>query len=308
MAFYIRVISKNNSIKILILGGTMKKYWKVLVAIGLVAALLTGCGGKNNAPKAEGNGANNKAANEQAKEEPKEDEKKLEGEVRVLAAASLTDALNEMIELYNKTQPNVKVNPSYGSSGALQTQIEEGAPADIFLSAAEKQMNALEEKGLIDKETRVPLLQNEVVLITPKNGEAKIKGFEDIANDTVKKIAIADPASVPVGQYSEEIFTKLGNWDAVKAKMVMSQDVRNSLDWVANGEVDCGTVYKTDAFTEKDKVEIIASAPEGSHKPVEYPMAMVGEAATKAEAKDFYDFILSDDAKQIFEEYGFNVK
>ena len=286
----------------------MKKYWKVLVAIGLVAALLTGCGGKNNAPKAEGNGANNKAANEQAKEEPKEDEKKLEGEVRVLAAASLTDALNEMIELYNKTQPNVKVNPSYGSSGALQTQIEEGAPADIFLSAAEKQMNALEEKGLIDKETRVPLLQNEVVLITPKNGEAKIKGFEDIANDTVKKIAIADPASVPVGQYSEEIFTKLGNWDAVKAKMVMSQDVRNSLDWVANGEVDCGTVYKTDAFTEKDKVEIIASAPEGSHKPVEYPMAMVGEAATKAEAKDFYDFILSDDAKQIFEEYGFNVK
>ncbi|MDO5713318.1 MAG: molybdate ABC transporter substrate-binding protein [Tissierellia bacterium] len=283
----------------------MKRCWKVLLAIGLCAALLVGCGGNGNNGNNGGNNANNTGneKNEAVKTEGKE----LEGEVYVLAAASLTDAMNELIELYNEGQPNVKVNPSYASSGALQSQIEEGAPGDIFLSAAEKQMNALEEQDLIDKETRVDLLLNEVVLITPKDTSAKVTGFEDIANDTVSKIAIADPASVPVGQYSEEIFTNLGNWDAVKEKMVMSQDVRNSLDWVANGEVDCGTVYKTDAYTEKDKVEIVASAPEGTHKPVQYPMAMIGDSASKEEAKDFYDFLLTDEAKAVFEKYGFNV-
>lgn len=282
----------------------MKGKWKIALTLSIIALLLVGCGGgaghNGNAPAEEGGGANEGTATEAGGD--------LEGEVTVLAAASLTDAVNQLITLYNQRQPNVKINPSYASSGALQTQIEEGAPADIFLSAANKQMDALEEQGLIDSESRVQLLNNEVVLITPADGKAKIKGFEDIANDTVEKIAVADPASVPVGQYSEEIFTNLGNWDEVQGKMVIAQDVRNTLDWVANGEVDCGTVYQTDAYVEKDRVEIIATAPEGTHKPVEYPVAMIGDGAKKEEVKDFYDFLLTDEAKAVFEDYGFVVK
>lgn len=282
-----------------------------MVIFLLCAILLPGCGGGN---KVGGNGGENSVKNNAAEnnaapavEEGEKAGEEFTGEVTVLAAASLTDAMNEMIELYNESQPKVQVNPSYASSGALQAQIEEGAPAHIFLSAADKQMDALEKENLIDPATRVELLRNEVVLIKPKDGKAQIKDFSDIANDTVKKIAIADPAGVPVGQYSEEIFTNLGNWDAVKAKMVMSQDVRNTLNWVATGEVDCGTVYKTDAFTEKDKVEIIATAPEGTHKPVMYPVAMIKDSAEDKAAKDFYQFIISEDGKKVFEKYGFTI-
>lgn len=232
-------------------------------------------------------------------------ETKKKTEVTIAAAASLTDAVNELKSIYEQSHKDIKIQPTYAGSGALQTQIEEGAPIDIFISAADKQMNALEEKNLIDKGSRVPLLKNEVVLIVPKKGNAVIKGFEDIANETVKKIAIADPASVPVGQYSEQIFTKLGNWDQVKSKIVISQDVRQSLDWVAQGEVDVGTVYQTDAYTEKEKVNIIATAPEGTHKPVNYPMALIEKSKNKKEAKDFYEFLKSDEANKVFEKFGF---
>lgn len=233
--------------------------------------------------------------------------KKISGEVIVLAAASLTDALNEIITNYGKLNPDISVKPSYAGSGALQAQIEEGAPADIFMSASPKQMDALQEKGLIREDTRTDLLQNEVVLIKPKDGKAEITGFEDAANDTVTKIAIADPASVPVGQYSEEIFTNLKNWDDVKKKMVMSRDVRNTLDWVASGEVDCGTVYKTDAVLEKDKVEIIASAPENTHKNVVYPVSMIRGSEKNSASEDFFKYLCSDEAKKVYENYGFSV-
>lgn len=228
--------------------------------------------------------------------------------VTVAAAASLTDAMNELKTIYEKSHKGITIQPTYAGSGALQTQIEEGAPIDIFLSASNKQMNALEEKNLIDKESRIPLLKNEVVLITPKNEHVQIKDFRDLTNNKINKIAVADPNSVPVGQYSEEIFTKLGIWDQVKSKMVVSQDVRQSLDWVVHGEVDAGTVYKTDAYIEKDKVNIIASAPNGTHKPVQYPMAIVENSKDKKEVKDFYNFLKSEQALRVFEKYGFIIE
>ncbi|MDO5714978.1 MAG: molybdate ABC transporter substrate-binding protein [Tissierellia bacterium] len=235
------------------------------------------------------------------------DDSKDSVEISVAAAASLTDAINEIKDLYEDKHENIIIQPSYASSGALQTQIEEGAPVDIFLSAAEKQMDALEDKNLIDKDSRIPLLKNEVVLIAPIDGNAKIEDFKSLDNDDITKIAIADPASVPVGQYSEEIFTNLGNWDIVQSKMVISQDVRQSLDWVVQGEVDCGTVYKTDAYVEKDNINILASAPEGSHKPVIYPMAILKDSKDKVEVQEFYEFLSSDTALEIFENYGFVV-
>lgn len=259
----------------------MKKSILILLVLTLSLGLLIGCKDKSS---------------EEAKTEP----------IYISAAASLTDAVNE-IKTMAEEELDCEIIANYGSSGALQTQIEEGAPVDIFISAGEKQVNALEEKNLIDTKSRINLLENEVVLITPKDSKLKIEKFEDILKDDIKKIAISDPTSVPVGQYSEEIFTNLNMWDEVREKMVQSQDVRQSLDWVVSGNVDCGTVYKTDALLEEGNVNIVATAPEGSHSPVLYPMAIIGDSGKKTEVEDFYNFLKSDVAKEVFEKYGFVV-
>ncbi|RVU54130.1 molybdate ABC transporter substrate-binding protein [Anaerosphaera multitolerans] len=247
------------------------------------------------------------ACGDKTSESGKELEEGEREQIYISAAASLTDAVDEIIELA-EDELKVEFITNYGSSGALQTQIEEGAPVDIFMSAGEKQMDALEEKGLVSSEFRETMLENEVVLITPKNSDLSLNVFEDVLKDDVEKIAISDPSSVPVGQYSEEIFTNLGIWDEVKAKMVQSQDVRQSLDWVVSGNVDCGTVYKTDALIEEENVNIVAKAPVGSHKPVAYPVAIVGESVDREVAKAFYDFLKTESAKEVFEKYGFVVK
>ena len=162
--------------------------------------------------------------------------------VTVAAAASLTDVSKEIAAAYKKAQPNVALTFTYGASGTLQTQIEQGAPVDIFMSAAAKQMDALESKNLIDKSTRVNLLENKVVLITPKGSALGIKSFADLASAKVKKIAVGDPASVPAGQYAEQVFTSLKIADKVKSKLNLGTDVRQVLTWVESGNVDCGVV------------------------------------------------------------------
>ena len=181
-------------------------------------------------------------------------------EVYIVAAASMTDAIKEIGANYEKEHPNVKLTYNFGSSGALQTQIEQGAPADVFISAAQKQMNALDEKGLIDKSTRKDLLENKVVLIVPKDSELSLNNFADVATDKVNKIALGEPKAVPVGQYSEEIFSNLKILDAMKQKAVYASDVRQVLGWVETGEVDCGIVYATDAAI-SDKVKVLMEAP-----------------------------------------------
>ena len=227
-----------------------------------------------------------------------------EVELTISAAASLTDVLEELKDTYTKDHPEIKINYSFGSSGALQAQIEEGAPVDLFFSAAEKQMDALEEKDLLLEGTRETLLINKVVLITPKDSQASLSSLEDLKNDDIKKIAIGDPSNVPVGQYSEEIFKNLNITDAVMPKAVLGTDVRTVLTWVENGEVDCGLVYKTDALT-SDKVEILLEAPEGSHKKVTYPGAVVKDSKNQDQSKAFLEFLKSDQAAKAFEKYGF---
>lgn len=228
-------------------------------------------------------------------------------EVYVVAAASMTDAIKEIGAEYEKAHPDVKLMYSFGSSGALQTQIEQGAPADVFISAAQKQMNALDEKGLIDKSTRKDLLENKVVLIVPKDSDLKLNSFADAAGDKVSKIALGEPKAVPVGQYSEEIFKNLGVLDAVKAKAVYGSDVRQVLGWVETGEVDCGVVYATDAAI-SDKVKVLMEAPADSHKPVIYPAAMIASSKNPEIAKDFLAYLSGDQAKAILTKYGFDVK
>lgn len=228
-------------------------------------------------------------------------------ELLISAAASLTDVLNEIADVYKDIEPNTKLTYSFGSSGALQAQIEEGAPVDIFMSAAQKQMKALEDKGLILDGTNKTLLVNKVVLITPANSNLEISSFDDLTKDEVKKIAIGDPSNVPVGQYSEEIFTNLNILDKVSPKTVLGNDVRTVLTWVESGEVDCGIVYATDAYT-TDKVQIITEAPEGSHKEVSYPVAVVKTSKNSEAAKRFLDFLSTEKAINLFTKYGFTMK
>lgn len=226
-------------------------------------------------------------------------------EIIVSAAASLTETMNELIEMYKKVKPDVTITPTYGSSGSLQQQIEQGAPVDIFISASPKQVDALAKQGLILKDTRKNIVENKVVLIVPKSTKG-ITQFEDAATDKIKQIALGEPSSVPVGQYSEEIFTALGILDKVKPKAVYAKDVRQVLTYVEMGEVDAGIVYATDAAISK-KVTVIATAPEGTHKPVIYPAAVVKTSAQPQVAKAFLTWLSSAEASKVFVRYGFTV-
>lgn len=225
-------------------------------------------------------------------------------ELHVAAAASLTDAMKELAEVYKQEHPEVTLTFNFGSSGALQQAIENGGETDLFFSAAQKQMNALEKSDNLAEGTRKDLLGNSVVLVVPKDGGADLKSFEDLTHPELKHIAMGEPKGVPVGQYTEEILTKLNILDQVKERSVYGSDVRQVLAWVASGEADCGVVYATDAAIDPN-VKVAAKAPEGSHKPVIYPAAVIKSTKHLDEAKAFLDFTSSDKAKAVFEKYGF---
>jgi molybdate transport system substrate-binding protein len=224
----------------------------------------------------------------------------------VSAAASLTDAMNEIKGLYAKEKPNVTLTIQYGGSGTLQQQIEQGAPVDVFMSAAPTQMDALQNKSLLLEGTRKDLLTNKVVLIVPADSTAGITDFKDLAGSKVKRIAIGDPKSVPAGQYANEIFTKLGLTDKLKDKLVLAKDVRTVLTYVESGEVEAGVVFLTDAKT-STKAKVVVEAPESSHSPVIYPAAVIKSSKSADAAKDFLAYLGSASAKAVFEKYGFSV-
>ena len=268
----------------------MKKFLCMLLAASMVS--LFGC-------------ASNTSASSSASSVPSSSAK-AEINLTVAAAASLTDVTKEIATQYKKEAPNVTLTFTYGSSGALQTQIEQGAPVDIFMSAAKKQMDALDKKKLIDTGTRKDLLENKVVLITPKNSTLGIKSFNDLADAKVKKIAVGDPKSVPAGQYADQVFTSLKISDKVKSKLNLGTDVRQVLTWVESGNVDCGVVYSTDAKTSKN-VTVVCEAPAGSCDKVVYPVAVVKNSKQPAAAADFIKFMQSAEITALFTNYGFTI-
>lgn len=227
--------------------------------------------------------------------------------LHVSAAASLTDVMKELAANYEQEHPNVKIVFNFGSSGALQQAIENGGETDLFFSAAQKQMNALEQAGLLLDGTRRDLLENEVVLIVPKDGGKDLSDFQQVTANDIQHIALGEPKGVPVGQYSEEVFAKLGILDAVKGKAVYASDVRQVLSWVESGEAECGVVYATDAAV-SDKVRVAVKAPAGTHKPIIYPAAVLKASKQADAAKDFLAFVASDSGRKLFEKYGFEVK
>ncbi|MEQ8197276.1 MAG: molybdate ABC transporter substrate-binding protein [Clostridiaceae bacterium] len=224
--------------------------------------------------------------------------------ITVSAAASLKDSMEEIKTLYTKDHSNVTITYNFGASGTLQQQIEQGAEADLFISAAPKQMDALKSKGLISEDTCVNLLSNKVVLVVPKDSTLTINDFKSLADASVKKIALGEPKSVPAGQYAEQIFTKLSILDTVKSKAVYGKDVKEVLTWVESGNVDAGVVYETDAKA-SSKVKIIASAPADSYSPVLYPAAVLKESKNADAAKEFLTYLSGQNSKTVFEKYGF---
>lgn len=271
----------------------MKKIF-VLMMI-LLTGIMTGCLGDN--------GKSAKTDNDRAVND-RENKKQIE--LHVAAAASLTDVMKELAEEYKKENPDVKITFNFGGSGALQQAIENGGQTDLFYSAGKKQMEALDKAGLLAEGTKKDLLINELVLVVPADGGQDLKSFEDLKKKSVRKIAVGDN-SVPVGQYTQEVFKSLKFGEEVEMKEVLGTDVRQVLSWIAGCEADAGVVYATDTVADKD-VRVICKAPEGSHKPIVYPAAVLKETKNLEEAKAFLSFTGSEKAKKIFKKYGFEVK
>lgn len=223
----------------------------------------------------------------------------------ISAAASLKDSFEELKEIYVGENKNVTITYNFGSSGALQKQIEQGAEADIFVSAASKQMDALKSADLIVNDSLFTLLENSVVLVVPNDSDLTISDFKDLTDEKIEKIALGEPSSVPAGQYAEEVLTSVGVLEQVKSKAVYAKDVKEVLTWVESGNVDAGMVYGSDSKA-SDKVKVMVTASEESHSPVSYPAAVISESKNQDEANKFLDFLCSDKSKEVFEKYGFN--
>ena len=227
-------------------------------------------------------------------------------ELTISAAASLTDALNEIQTIYETKHSNIKLVFNFGASGALQQQIEQGAPADLFLSAATKNMKALVDKQLIDSAQQRHLLSNELVVVVPSDGKLSIGSEQDLKKDDVKKIAIGIPESVPAGKYAQEALTNANLSDALQTKIVQAKDVRQVLQYTETGNVDAGFVYKTDALA-SDKVKVAFAVDPNSYSPINYPVGIVKATKHAKEAEELYDFLQTNEALDVFVKYGFKI-
>ena len=283
----------------------MKKQICLVMAAMMAAGMLAGCDRSAKETTAAATEATTTAAEETTAKETTAASGE-ETEILVAAAASLKNAYEDkLIPMFEEANPGVTVKGTYDSSGKLQTQIEEGLDADVFMSAAKKQMIALDEEGMIASDTITDLLENKIVLIVPTGNEKKLEKFEDI--EKADSIALGDPASVPAGQYSEEALTNLGIWDKIQDKVSFGTNVTEVLNQVAAASADAGIVYATDAASMADKVEVVAEAPEGSlSKKVIYPVAVVKGTAHEEVAKEFVAFLQTDKAITVFEDYGFS--
>ena len=224
-------------------------------------------------------------------------------ELTVSAAISLKDVLDKVAQLYRVERPDTVIHFNLGASGTLLRQIEQGAPVDVFISASEDQMDSLASKGLLLAGTRRDLVKNAVVLIVPK-GKTGISSVQDLTRPEVKVIAIGEPQTVPAGKYAREVLTHFHLYERLKPKFVLGKDVRQVLTYVITGNADAGIVYATDAMTTQE-VTVVATAPEDSHSPVIYPVAILKGSKEADEAKRFLDFLGGTKVQEVFAKYGF---
>lgn len=230
------------------------------------------------------------------------------GKVTLFAAASTTNAITDISKVFMEKKMG-QITTSFASSSTLAKQIDHGAPADIYLSANPKWMDFLEKRNIIEPGTRFDLLGNRIVLIAPLDSKMKVtiaKGFDLTGLLGDEKLAMGDPDHVPAGIYGKQALEYLDVWEAVAPKVARSKDVRAALMLVERGEAPLGIVYATDAAISK-KVKVLAVFPEDSHPSITYPVALVAGKATPA-AQAFLGFLKTQDAKTIFEQYGFSVR
>ncbi|PPA70423.1 molybdate ABC transporter substrate-binding protein [Jeotgalibacillus proteolyticus] len=225
-----------------------------------------------------------------------------EEQLTIMAAASLTDVMNELKEMYVEEHGNVKLLMNYGSSGQLRQQISQGAPADLFLSAAKSDMDKLEEAG--DVAERQDLVMNQLALIATPDTAETLTSWDSLADGNIERLSVGRPDSVPAGKYAEQVLTELGMWDELKDDLIYASDVRGVLTYVETGNVDAGIVYHTDALT-SDKVKVIANAPEGSHEPILYAIGLLNGAEDNDSARDLYEWLQSEEALEVLESYGY---
>jgi molybdate transport system substrate-binding protein len=226
--------------------------------------------------------------------------------VLVFAAASLTDALTEVGKAWERSGGG-KIAFNFASSSTLARQIREGAPADLFLSADEAQMDSLQEAGLIVPATRHSVLSNTLVVVVPRDSSLNITSEKDLAEARVEALAIAEPTSVPVGVYSRKFLEKAGLWGVVSPKIVPTENARATLAAVESGNVDAGVVYRTDAAISK-KVRIAFEVPAATGPSISYPFALVKGAPREPAARKFLEYLSSKAAREAFVRYGFLVR
>jgi molybdate transport system substrate-binding protein len=265
----------------------------------LLALLLLGfsaCGGNPSGTEAEA-GAGTEA-------EAAETGEAAGVELNVSAAASLTDALEEIYAEYQKESADL-INFNFAASGTLQKQILEGAPCDFFISASKGHMDGLADESLIVPESRKDLLGNALTLVTAAE-KSELVSVDSLTSADVTSIAIGEPESVPAGSYAKQTLESLGIWEAVTDKLIFAKDVRQVLEYVETGNADCGFVYRSDAALMETGV-IVTDLPADSHSPIVYPAALIAGSENEAAAQLFYDYLQSDYAKGVFEKYGFTV-
>ena len=271
----------------------MKKFLRVFLVFTMILGF-TACSSKQ---------AENKE-NKETKVE-KTEKKKL----NVYCAASMTETMQEIKKVYEEKHKDIELVYTFDSSGTLKKQIEQGSDVDIFISAASKQMNALDKsktpdaKVVIDESSRFNLLENKVVLAVIKGNSSGLKDFTDLTKAEISKIALGN-SDVPVGQYSEELLKNLKIWDEIQSKVTFGSNVKEVTTWIKEGVANCGIIYATDAYSAG--LEVVATAKEGMIKtPVLYPAAVLKNSKNPNEAKEFLEFLKGDECKAIFEKVGF---
>ncbi|WP_321417497.1 molybdate ABC transporter substrate-binding protein [uncultured Methanomethylovorans sp.] len=227
-------------------------------------------------------------------------------QITVSAAASLTEAFTDMETEFEAENPDIDVVCNFAASGTLRTQIEGGAPVDVFASAAEDQMDTLASKGFIYNDTREDFAKNSLVMIVPKGNTLGLTGMQDLTKSEVEKISIGNPDTVPAGKYAKEGLTIAGLWDSVSNKTLLAENVKQALVYVETGEAEAGFVFSTDASSAKNgSIEVITSVPVTT--PITYPIAIVSSTQHEEDSQLFIDFVTGEKGESILEQYGFSI-
>lgn len=272
----------------------MKKKLSFILSILLCFALI-GCG--NSKASSDSNNSSSKSTSDSTNN-------KESVELIISAAASLKEAMGDIEPLFTAKYPNVKLTFNFGASGSLQQQIEQGAPADVFISAGQTQMTALKDESLMVDDTCKNLVKNKLVLVGPS--DTTITSLDDLTTDKVSKIAVGEPSSVPAGKYADEVFKNSNIYDSISSKLVFAKDVKEVLAWSTSGNADVGFVYLSDALS-NNSAKIIETIPEDLHSSITYPIGVVKSTTHLDESKNFTDFLFSDESKAIFEKYGYSL-